>query len=273
MRVNWAIASAAFAAFILVAAGVRAGDGASALQTAAAKAEQEKSASPNAQPEGKLSDRVVRIMLGFAWGMVPEDYAGEDGKTIKVDKSDPKKFIIPVDDARKVIRAASRSAYAQICGMPDRQQANYVAFMRGEKKRSVWTTDQLTFINALHLFTVLYLTGNANLVEKDDAPPALASKAPAIPATPLAPSQAPAAATTKAPELSKVQPPLPGMTPVPKSAVPGISIGIPEAVPPSQEWQDRAAAATEPSKVPTCSQEQKERVQQAIDTFVKDGKS
>lgn len=281
MRVNWAIASATFAALILAAGGVQAGDGDAALQTAVTKAEQANGGQQEQKAEGKLTDRVVRIMLGFAWGMVPEEYAGDDGKTIKVDKSDPKKFLIPIDDARKVIRAASRSAYAQICGLADRQQANYVTFMRTEKARKVWSSDQMVFINSLHLFTVLYLTGNAKLVEKAEpgAEPAAADPAKAAPTKPPAKPgasatapRAPAVATGPAAD-EPVKPPVPGMTPVPNSTAPGIGIGIPGLAQSTVDNQKRMAeAATDPNK-PTCSPEQKERVQQAIDTYVKEKKS
>lgn len=235
-----------------------------ALQTAAAKAQAAKTAQsgePEPEADSKITDRVVRIMLGFAWGMVPEEYANEDGKTIKVDKSDPKKFIIPVDEARKVIRAASRSAYAQICSMPDRQHANYVTFMRGEKARNVWSEDQMIFINSLHLFTVLYLTGNAKVVERDPASMAAGEGAPDTAA------KQPSTATSAPTEPAK--PPIPGMSPVPKSNAPGVSIGMPEAPPLTPEMQKNIQDAENDPNRPKCSDEQKQRVQQAIDTYVK----
>lgn len=200
-----------------------------ALQIAASKAEEQaKATNKPGESEGKLNDRVVRIMLSFAWGMVPEEYAEADGKTVKVDKSDPNKFIIPVEDARRVIRAATRSAQAQICQLPAMQEANYAALMKSEAAKKTWSKDQMIFIHSLHLFTVLYLTGNAKLEEKDEAAPAEAGAAkPGGPATPSA-----------------------------------------ESVEEKKERAEQAKKDLEASK-PTCSQEQRDRVLQAIDTFVK----
>ena len=39
--------------------------------------------------------------------------------------------------------------------------------MRREEAKSKWTDQQLLFINQLHLFTVMTLTGKVQLVEKD----------------------------------------------------------------------------------------------------------
>ncbi len=111
------------------------------------------------------SDRAVRVIVGFAWTLVPEEYEGSDGKQVKVDKSDPAKFMIPMEDARRVIRAAHRSANAQICDLPEHQTANYVKLMKREKTSEKWSSEQLLFINRLHLFTVQWLTGNVEFAE------------------------------------------------------------------------------------------------------------
>ena len=59
------------------------------------------------------------------------------------------------------------SAYAQFCELPEEQRANYQTLMRREEAKSKWTDQQMLFINQLHLFTVMTLTGKVQLVEKD----------------------------------------------------------------------------------------------------------
>jgi hypothetical protein len=75
--------------------------------------------------------------------------------------------IVPLDVAREVIRVARLSAYAQLCELPEEQRANFQTFMRREEAKSKWTDQQMLFINQLHLFTVMTLTGKVALVEKD----------------------------------------------------------------------------------------------------------
>jgi hypothetical protein len=117
-----------------------------------------------------LSDSAVRVMATFAWSIIPDEVPGPDGKPTKVDKSEPKKFFIPIEDARQVIKVATRSAYAEACNLQDLERANYEKLMRGEEARQVWSHDQLMFINALHMFSVSYFTGNVSMTEqKTDA--------------------------------------------------------------------------------------------------------
>ena len=74
---------------------------------------------------------------------------------------------MPLDVAREVIRIARMSAYAQFCELPEEQRANYQTLMRREESKSKWTDQQMLFINQLHLFTMMTLTGKVQLVEKD----------------------------------------------------------------------------------------------------------
>jgi hypothetical protein len=74
---------------------------------------------------------------------------------------------VPLDIAREVIRVARMSAYAQLCDLAEEQRANYQTLMRREEARSKWSDQQMLFINQLHLFTVMTMTGKVQLVEKD----------------------------------------------------------------------------------------------------------
>ena len=115
----------------------------------------------------ELSDKSVLTLMRYAWGMVPEKFTTPLGKVIVVDKSHASDSIVPIEMAREVIRVARMSAYAQLCELAEEQRANYQTLMRREEGRSKWTDQQMLFINQLHLFTVMTLTGKVQLVEKD----------------------------------------------------------------------------------------------------------
>jgi hypothetical protein len=115
----------------------------------------------------ELSDKSVLTLMKYAWGMVPQKFTTPLGKTIEVDKTKASESIVPLDTAREVIHAARLSAYAQLCELVEEQRANYQTLMRREEAKSKWTDQQILFINQLHLFTVMTLTGKVALVEKD----------------------------------------------------------------------------------------------------------
>ena len=124
------------------------------------------------EDKSKLSDSAVRVLMTYAFSIIPEEIDGPDGKKIKVDRASPNAFMIPVEDARKVIRVATRSAYAEVCGLPELERANYLTMVKGEEERKVWSNDQMIFIKALHMFSVSYFTGNIKIKEepaKEDA--------------------------------------------------------------------------------------------------------
>ena len=115
-------------------------------------------------PKG-LSDSAVRVMSTFALSIVPDQVpAGPGGQMVKLDKSDPNKYLIPLDDARQIIRVATRSAYAEVCQLPEFEKANLDAMIWGEKLRG-WTAEQMMFIHALHTFATSYFAGNVKITE------------------------------------------------------------------------------------------------------------
>ncbi|MGI8852545.1 MAG: hypothetical protein ACR2GC_04485 [Methyloceanibacter sp.] len=169
-----------------------------AAESAGASAELDKRTKPAAVPDsqsGGLSDSAVRVLMTYAFSIIPGEVRTPDEQHIKVDKSNPNKFLIPIDDARRVIRVATRSAYAEICQLPELKQSNYQTLMRGEEARKVWTQDQILMIEALHTFSASYFAGGLKLtvteVEEDPAGPASR-------ATAVSKSDVPA----EAPELS-----------------------------------------------------------------------
>jgi hypothetical protein len=118
--------------------------------------------------QGKeLSDKSVTTLMKYAWSMVPDKFTTPLGKTILVDRSKPSETIVPMETAREVIHVARLSAYAQLCELAEEQRSNYQTYMRREEAKGKWSDQQMLFINQLHLFTVMTLTGKVQLIEKD----------------------------------------------------------------------------------------------------------
>jgi hypothetical protein len=115
-----------------------------------------------------LSERSVKVITGFALTTIPSEIRAADGSVQKIDKSDVAKIIVPYEDAKHVIKAAWLSAKAQECNMVEVQTENYMKLMRAEQAKNRWSKEQLLFINRLHLFTVMWLTGNVRIKGRDD---------------------------------------------------------------------------------------------------------
>jgi hypothetical protein len=143
----------------MIGNGARAGLGALLLLTA--------SCGSAAAQNKELSDKSVLTLMQYAWSLVPNKFTSPDGKVIEVDKSKPSEVVVPMETAREAIKVARLSAYAQVCDLIEEQRANYQTFMKREQAKAKWTDQQLLFINQLHLFTVMTLTGKVKLVEKD----------------------------------------------------------------------------------------------------------
>ena len=125
-------------------------------------------AAPEGEKKGGLSDSAVRVLMTYAFSIIPDEQPGPDGKPVKVDKTDPNVFLIPDEDARRVIRAATRSAYAEACQLENLALANYQAMMQSEMAKKIWSEQQLLMINALHKFSSSYFSGNAKITEVPD---------------------------------------------------------------------------------------------------------
>lgn len=115
-----------------------------------------------------MSDSAVRVLQTYAFSIIPEDAKDADGKPLKVDKSDPKPYLLPTDAARRVIRAATRSAYAEVCEVPDLAKANFATMMKGEEALKSWSAEQLEMVKALYVFSVSYFTGNIKITAKEE---------------------------------------------------------------------------------------------------------
>ena len=115
----------------------------------------------------ELSERSVQVLMNYAWAILPSKFTTQTGKVIEVDKKKRKEVMVPISLARSIIQVARLSAHAQICELPDAQTANYQAMMKVEHAKKKWTDQQLLYISQLHLFTVMWLTGNVKVTEKE----------------------------------------------------------------------------------------------------------
>jgi len=97
--------------------------------------------------------------MSWAFAALPEKFKFADGEETKIDRGDPKKFYIPVDDARRVIRVAMRSSNADLCGLQKLQINNFRKMMNNEKALGKWSRNQIIFIKQLHIATGLVVTG------------------------------------------------------------------------------------------------------------------
>ena len=139
----------------------------SGLALTTAVAAQDNAAPKTDKDSTELSLKSVKLITGFALTTIPSEVKQPDGKIIKIDRSNLERILVPLDDARRVILAARNSAHAQICDLPELQAENYLALMRQEQAMNKWTPEQMLFINRLHLFTVMWLTGNVKFMERD----------------------------------------------------------------------------------------------------------
>ena len=127
-----------------------------------------------ASAQGKdLSDESVKVLMNYAWAMTPVKFTRPDGSIIEVDKAKRDEVVVPLDQARDVIRVARLTAYAQICGLAEEQVANFQTMMareqakKSDKGGDKWTKQQMLYINQLHLFTVMTMTGKLKVVESE----------------------------------------------------------------------------------------------------------
>ena len=121
----------------------------------------------NAQ-KGQMSDKTVLALMDFAWALTPAEFTTETGKVIRTNKDKFEEVRLPLDDAREVIRVGRLSGQAQLCEMGEAQTANYETLMEREAARDKWTDQQMVFINKLHLFTVMAMTGQVKAVDAEN---------------------------------------------------------------------------------------------------------
>ncbi len=124
----------------------------------------EQASAQKADDKKSPSDRVIRAIENMAIAGLPNEIMRPDGTIFKLDKSDPKKFRIPIDDKRRIIRIANRTAWAKICELPKLDVLNFETMFQAEIKKKKWTNEQLAVIHALHLQTVAWMASEQSQI-------------------------------------------------------------------------------------------------------------
>lgn len=121
-----------------------------------------------AAAQDEMSEKAVKTVMDYAWLQLPAQYTTKDGKTIITDKKNRDSAMVPLDEAREVIKVGHRSAHAQICDLKEDQILNRNSLMKRELEKKKWSDQQLLYIQQLHLTTVMLMTGTVKVVEKVD---------------------------------------------------------------------------------------------------------
>lgn len=116
----------------------------------------------------ELGEKTVTWLMQHAFGMLPDKFTTAEQKVIKIDRSKPDDYLIPVDDAREVIKIAYNSARAQTCHLMDKQRDNYQALIKHQTDAAKWNDKQLLYIKQLHLFVVQFSTGSIKITQVGD---------------------------------------------------------------------------------------------------------
>jgi hypothetical protein len=126
------------------------------------------SVSPGQAASKELSERSVKVLMQYAWLILPSKFTRPDGKVIEVDKKNKKnETLIPIDVARDVIKVGYTSAQAQLCEMWEEQTINYDAMIRILRSKHDWSEQQLLYITTLHRMTIHMAAGKLKVSEKN----------------------------------------------------------------------------------------------------------
>jgi hypothetical protein len=116
----------------------------------------------------EISETAVQTLVEYAWALTPERFTKPNGEVVIVDRKAMDKVMIPLDQARAVIRIGRLSAHTQNCDMKDEHAIAYRVFMQREDEKKKWTEQQMLFMNQLHLVTVMLLTGKLKVVANEE---------------------------------------------------------------------------------------------------------
>jgi len=117
----------------------------------------------------ELSEKSVRVLMDYAWSILPARFTTPDGKVIEVDKKNKKsETVVPIPVAAEVIKVGYHSAQAQLCEMWEEQTANFDAMIRIQRAKNKWSDQQLLYITTLHRMTIHMAAGKLKVTKKDD---------------------------------------------------------------------------------------------------------
>ena len=116
----------------------------------------------------ELSDKTVTWLMHAAFGMLPDKFTTAEQKVITIDHTKPDDYLIPLEDAREVVKIGWNSARAQACHLLDKQRDNYQALVKHQTDAGKWNDKQLLYIKQLHLFVVQFGTGSVKITQIGD---------------------------------------------------------------------------------------------------------
>ena len=116
----------------------------------------------------ELGDKTVIWLMHAAFGMLPDKFTTAEQKVITIDHTKPDDYLIPIEDAREVVKIAYNSARAQTCHLMDKQRENYQALVKHQTDAGKWNDKQLLYIKQLHLFVVQFGTGSVKITQVGD---------------------------------------------------------------------------------------------------------
>lgn len=120
-------------------------------------------------PAKELSDKSVKVLMDYAWTILPSKFTTPDNKVIEVDKKTKKKeTMVSTEVGREVIKVGYVSAQAQLCEMWEEQVHNFDAMMRLQRAKHAWSEQQMLYITTLHRMTIHMAAGKLKVTEKGD---------------------------------------------------------------------------------------------------------
>lgn len=123
----------------------------------------------SAPPAKELSDKSVKVLMDYAWSILPSKFTTPDNRVIEVDKKNKRKeTMVSTEVGREVIKAGYTSAQAQLCEMWEEQVQNFDAMVRVQRSKHDWSDQQLLYITTLHRMTIHMAAGKLKVTEKGD---------------------------------------------------------------------------------------------------------
>jgi hypothetical protein len=129
-----------------------------------------------AQQQPELSQKSVETLMDYAWAITPDRFTKPNGVTVEIDRGNRKDIEVPVDTAREIIRVGRLSAHAQVCDLKEEHATNFRTLMAREAIKKKWSEPQMVFMNQLHMVTVMLLTGQLKLIEREEGKEAAVSE-------------------------------------------------------------------------------------------------
>jgi hypothetical protein len=116
----------------------------------------------------ELSDKTVKLLMDYAWAILPAKFTMPDRRVVEVDKKHKKKeTMVSPEVAREIIKTGYFSAQAQLCEMWEEQTQNYDAMIRIQRAKHHWNDQQLLYITTLHRMTIHMAAGKLKVTEKN----------------------------------------------------------------------------------------------------------